>query len=765
MNLVTELNSTKQRILLVESKNSHIRSMLSAVLKRYGMELFTSSKFSSKMGEFDYYFLINERRLIPSLFTKKNVIYLFTSLEKKARHLHEETKKLSLSTTRIINLNEEEHVMAEDIDKVLWFTFSKNKESYLNLEKTSYIKEKKREIGLQKSFVFKLPSKKKIALLSVLFLILFHFIFVLPLLAGTLFYMRAYQSLMKKDTTNTVIYTQKGDTSVSLARKLYSFSRPTFLFFSIVLMPDDMLYIHEKTGLLLHSAITLQEKGQKLVGSIFKNEKSKDEIEHTKILMKDMQKEVDAAYVSLEGLYQKFPEWNAYLRSKKAQLKHGVDLDDTARKLLPYTATLLGTETDKKYLLLFANNMELRPGGGFIGSFGILTLGNYSIKNLSIYDVYDADGQLNAHIEPPEPIRAYLKQPHWFLRDSAFSPDFYENYKHALFFLEKELHVTNFDGSILLTTTSIQNILQATGNLYIPDYKEIVNQDNFYIKAQVYSEKDFFAGSIQKKKFLGSVVNQLILNIESVSPVKLVDMIKKSLDEKQIVMYFQDPHLQSLVDGYYWSGRSILPQCSSTVTNCVVDYLFPYDANLGVNKANFFVNRTSSLTVKIDRNGSITNTLRISVKNDSYGDVFPGGTYRNYMQIAIPKGSDVKKLTKNETQIESYDTKENQYKTLGFYIEIPPQTSTDIEVTYKLPSQLENGRGVYQLIVQKQIGTPNSDFVLKISLPSNIYIVNQNFTPLVKENYILYNTSLATDKIFFIELLKDVYGKEDSYTK
>ena len=36
-----------------------------------------------------------------------------------------------------------------------------------------------------------------------------------------------------------------------------------------------------------------------------------------------------------------------------------------------------------------------------------------------------------------------------------------------------------------------------------------------------------------------------------------------------------------------------------------------------------------------------------------------------------------------------------------------------------------------------------------------MFLVNQNFSALVKNNQILYNTELSADKIFFIELLKD----------
>jgi len=113
----------------------------------------------------------------------------------------------------------------------------------------------------------------------------------------------------------------------------------------------------------------------------------------------------------------------------------------------------------------------------------------------------------------------------------------------------------DFAGAILLTTTAIQNIIEAFGNVYIPDYEENVNKDNFYIKAQLYSEKDFFPGSTQKKSFLGSVARQILINIENVPSIQLFKKFKKSLDEKQIVIYFDSQKIQSQFDSLYWSAR------------------------------------------------------------------------------------------------------------------------------------------------------------------------------------------------------------------
>ena len=69
--------------------------------------------------------------------------------------------------------------------------------------------------------------------------------------------------------------------------------------------------------------------------------------------------------------------------------------------------------------------------------------------------------------------------------------------------------VMDFSGGILITTTAVENILYAFNDLYLPDFKEYINAKNFYLKTQLYVEKKFFPGSIQKKTFLSSIVRQI----------------------------------------------------------------------------------------------------------------------------------------------------------------------------------------------------------------------------------------------------------------
>jgi len=297
--------------------------------------------------------------------------------------------------------------------------------------------------------------------------------------------------------------------------------------------------------------------------------------------------------------------------------------------------------------------------------------------------------------------------------------------------------------------------LKSVSSLYIPDFKESITSDNFYIKAQLYAEEDFFPGSQQKKSFLSSVAYQILFGLKDASLPSLFTEFERSLDQKQLVMYSKDINLQTLFEKNYWSGRILQPSCTiSNALHCIPDYLFPLDANLGVNKANFYTSNPIKLDVRIDKSGNITNSYTVIYTNDSHKGVFPGGTYKNYFQLLIPPNSFIESIKIDGVALDEYDESNFEYKTIGFLISIEPQKSKSVQITYKLPTTIISGNGTYQLILQKQIGSQNADFQFTFFYPKNMTITRHNLSSLAKDSEIIYNTSVSSDKIFLIEFEK-----------
>ncbi len=750
MKLKTEIINIKQKTIIISNKNYQFFNNFKKELKKYNLEIFFSSLPQKNYENFDFIFFVNKEININII--KENPSKKFIFIFLKNHQPSSLLKNSSLKNLKIIKVIENS-LSEQDIDKILWFIFSKSKENYLNIignkEKTNNIK--------NKNFInefYKYLSLKYLILFTILSILFFSFLFLPFFTISTFLTYKTYQDFKKNNFQQAYLKNNLNKKILTIGENLY-FSKPILRILGIGFISDNILDINKNTITLIDQIKNIKENSKIIQKLIFQKNKNQEEINELKAQLDKFNYSLDNINLILLTLNQKIPSTNFLnIKNIKNQLLDINDLLEKIKKINFYLSKIINQTNPQRYLLLFANNMEIRPGGGFIGSFGILEINNYQIEEIKVYDVYDADGQLTAHIDPPKPLEQYLGVKHFFLRDSNFTPDFFDNYEKALFFIEKTLNIKEFNGGILFTTTAIENILSSFDNIYLPDFKEYINAENFYIKTQHQVENNFFPGSIKKKSFLNSLIRQIIINLENANLEKLILGLRKSLDEKQIVIYINDESIQNFLDKAFWSGRIISPKCL-TGSNCIVDFIFPFDANVGANKANFFINRFFNLKTFIDKDGNINHSLSIQYKNSSPSEIFPTGNYRNYFQILLPKDIILKTILKDGVLIENIDQKDGQFKLIGFFFEVPAKKTIEIKINYQLKDKIISKNQIYQLIFQKQIGSNNSDLILDFNLPKNITSLNQNFSPLVKNQQILYNTSLSTDKIFFIEFNKN----------
>ena len=740
MKMTTEIVEEQQKALIVSRHNYEFINNLKNRLKKSSATPFFSSRNPKSFDVFDYCFYINEPVSSVKLKDYPNQKFIFIILKNKIKKFDfNDYPNVKIISVNSLNLNE------NDIDRILWFSFSKSQENYLNIESLSVLKTRPKSQYLRLKLI-KYFTKKNLILFFIIALIGTFLSFIPNLMISSFLTYRSFNYLQNEDIDGSKNTLNQADFYLKVTQKLYSFSRPTLMLFSVALYPDTFIDLNARSQSVVKETISIINEGRQIQPLLLNLNKSKEDKIIMKLRLDDLTKSIHSIKDNLDVISQKAP-------FAKDKLIEADDAANKASKIFDYFKKIITDDSVKKYLVFFANNRELRPGGGFIGSFGVFNVGAYNIGDFKVYDVYDADGQLQAHIEPPIPLKKYLGVPHFFLRDSNFSPDFLDNYNKALFFLEKEMNFTDFQGSVLITTSSIENVLAAFGNIYLPNYNEYINANNFYIKTQLYVEKDFFPGSTQKRNFLSSLINQLFINLDQISFKKLALGIKKSLDEKQMVVYLKDESIQPFFDSSYWSGRVIEPRCTLPQA-CILDYLFPYDANVGANKTNYYISRDLNLKTTIEVDGTINHTLSIQYKNSSPSDIAPVGYYRDYFQLLLPRDSTLKQVTRDGVLVDNIDQKDDLYKLIGFYFQVAPGQIVEIKINYTLQAKVVTGQQIYQFVIQKQIGAPNSDFILEFKSSPDVSILNQNFSPVVKDQKIIYNTSLSTDKIFLIELMK-----------
>ena len=396
---------------------------------------------------------------------------------------------------------------------------------------------------------------------------------------------------------------------------------------------------------------------------------------------------------------------------------------------------LMAFKTRKKYLVLLQNNFELRPTGGFIGSFALITVENGSMVEIAIEDVYEADGQLKGQVDPPEAIKQHLNQPNWFLRDSNWNPDFALSAKQAEWFLQKELN-EQVNGVIAIDLYFLKNILQATGGIYVPDYQATVTSDDFFYKLQSDTHDSFFPGSNKKRNLIDGLTNALLINIAEQDPLtllKIAKTVEQSFEEKHIVLASHDTNVQETVEQLGWGGRIASHQnVLGAHSDTVADYVMVVDANLGVNKVNAHINREIFTTVEPAEN-TIERELIIYYSNTSNedSDSLYDGIYKNYLRILLPPEvfihfigiNDQNRNIIDQADIESFGDKTS----VGMLIEVPPQQDSKVIVRYSLPKPTSDTYS-YQLMIQKQPGTVADPFVFKLGTQAQSLVTQTNIS-------------------------------------
>ena len=97
--------------------------------------------------------------------------------------------------------------------------------------------------------------------------------------------------------------------------------------------------------------------------------------------------------------------------------------------------TVLGWEGPRRYLVLTQNPAELRPTGGYTGSYGIIGFDRGRVTERTFRDVFLLDFPWDfPYIAPPRELTDYLLGPNqpWQFADANWSPDFPTSAQDAL---------------------------------------------------------------------------------------------------------------------------------------------------------------------------------------------------------------------------------------------------------------------------------------------------------------------------------------------
>ncbi len=398
---------------------------------------------------------------------------------------------------------------------------------------------------------------------------------------------------------------------------------------------------------------------------------------------------------------------------------------EQASKLLSQTApiasllpALAGYPSESEFLIIMHNNDELRPGGGFIGVFGLLKSKDGDIISLETSDSYHLDMPAVGKwtLEPPAPIKKYMKVENWYLRDANWSPDWPTSAKQIQEIFKGEtqaigLTAPDFAGVIGITPDFVSDLLalvgpiEVRGETYTPENLQPLLQ---YSVEVAYMEQDI--ASWDRKEVINELLAELKLRLFALDTARmpeLLDIFSNNMVTKDVQIYFNNSSWQSLV---YTLGAD------GAVKSSVSDYLLVVDANLAAFKSDAVVKKKIAYEVN-ENSGGLHAGLRLDYKHEGGFD-WRTTRYRSYTRVFVPRGStllSIKALEKanlEEASITSYDDLALDKTVFGFFFSVEPGTTGALQLEYSLPGSVYNTwqQNNYSLFAQKQAGRRTESF-------------------------------------------------------
>ncbi len=432
---------------------------------------------------------------------------------------------------------------------------------------------------------------------------------------------------------------------------------------------------------------------------------------------------------SISELKNKFPE----IKNKINKLSEYSD----------FATWILGYDNPKNFLIISQNTSEARATGGFIGSYGLLKSEFGYIRSIFMDDIYNLDGQLSYKVVPPSPIQKISTA--WSTHDANWFLDFPTSAQKIAFFYEKAGGPTP-DGIIAINEKVVLDILRLIGPIEMKDYELVLDADNFIDEIQYKVEKDYDVLENKPKKILNDMLPLLFEKFSSLSEnqlMRLFNIFVSNLDKKNIIIWANQSKYQNFVLEKGWAGQ-ILDKSGS-------DYLAVVNTNINGFKTDRVVSQKITKITKIEKDGSIVNTVKIKRTHLGGSEKYEwlNKVNANYLRVYVPLGSELldaqgHTTEENETPIDyekagfNFDEdvlksenslivdkktkthifKESDKTVFGNWVFVSPKEDVEVIYTYRLPFKLNTFKKSAELNTIFQV-QPGQESVLdfKTELP------------------------------------------------
>ena len=392
------------------------------------------------------------------------------------------------------------------------------------------------------------------------------------------------------------------------------------------------------------------------------------------------------------------------------------------RDALRLAPQALGIPSSKNYFMLFQNDKEIRPTGGFLTAFATLSINNGQVDTTTSDDIYRLDERLLATcrskicpLSPPAPLVKYLPEvtgkprSAWSMRDSNLSPDVPTSAKEFERIYQMLGAGFPFDGIMFIDSQVVEELIEVTGPIevygtsYTSEIDKRCNCPNVIYELENYAEV-IEKGEQDRKAILGVLMQQILARSIGADVEKLpqlIETIARLANHKHVIFYMKDTGLQNALSKLNWTGE---------VKSYDGDYLHINDANFAGGKSNLYVEQTVTQDISI-KGDKVVKKVTIEYKNPQGFNIWLNGINRDFVRLYVPQGS---KLIQGKGSEDGVRQTEDELgkSVIEAFITVRPQNSRKLEVEYESPY---NPKDDYKLMIQKQPGAKDHHYKIKIN--------------------------------------------------
>lgn len=377
--------------------------------------------------------------------------------------------------------------------------------------------------------------------------------------------------------------------------------------------------------------------------------------------------------------------------------------------------TFVGGDGPRRYLFLSQNPDEVRPTGGFIGTYGLLSaspealvlekfeaIGRFRERHpMAVVPKADAGSPFRFTVAPFDQSLANVNNVADFTKAGKLAHDLWNGSGEA-----------PVDGVVSFTPAFLARILDVLGPVWVEDYGETIDSENVIDRFTFYTERleiDPLA-DIARKGFLSSLAEVVIgrlLAAPSKSWQELAEALGEGFTAREAMAWSTDANVMSALTNRRWDGT--LPRTDG-------DFFYNGDFSY-VSKASRGLQRTFDHHVQLRPDGSARITTTLTMVNTRPSGVLNPNAL-SYVTVYGPEGAKLDAGSSDPPRSE--EPALAGHPAHGWFLNAPPYGRATLKVAWEVDSLLLDGPGrsrVYTLTWLRVPDHTGDVLNLRVDLP------------------------------------------------